>query len=178
MRGLIERLETPHPIGASLPAVYQEDEFSQRLTAAFDRVLAPVLCTLDNRAAYFDPSVAPTDFVAWLSTWVGIAVDENWPIGRQRALVAGAAELYRWRGTVRGVAAEVAVYTGAEPEIVETGGTTWSPTPGGTLPGRPGSELLVRVRVADPSSVDQRRVEAIVADAKPAHVPFRVEVTS
>jgi phage tail-like protein len=159
-----------------LPGLYQEDEFAQRLTSAFDEVLAPVLCTLDNRNAYFDPALAPDDFVRWLAQWVGVSLDENWPLDRQRALVSHASELYRGRGTVTGLASQVELYTGATPEIEENGGCSWSPTPNGSLPGRPIPGLVVRVRQRKRAPLDPKRIEAIVSDARPAHVPFRVEM--
>jgi phage tail-like protein len=176
MRGLIEGLESPHPLGQALPALYQEDEFTQRFTAALDEVLAPIFCTLDNLEAYFDPRLAPGDFVAWLAGWVGLTLDEHWPVDRQRALIAQAGELYRWRGTARGLAAHIALYTGTEPEVVDSGGCEWSATPGSTIPGTAEPRLTVRVRVPDPATVDQRRIEAIVAAAKPAHVLHEIEV--
>jgi phage tail-like protein len=176
MRGLIDGLESPHPLGHALPALFQDDGFTQHFTAGLDDVLAPVFCTLDNLDAYFDPTLAPADFIVWLAGWVGLNLDENWPVERQRALIAQAAELYRWRGTVRGLAAHVALYTGTEPEIVDNGGCAWSKTPGAPLPGTAEPRLTVRIRVPDPSSVDRRRIDAIVASAKPAHVLHEIEV--
>ena len=175
MRGLVD-VATPHPLGAALPGLYQDDGFAQRFVSALDEVLAPIFCTLDNLEAYFDPHLAPADFVAWLAEWVGLALDENWPLERQRALVAEAGELYRWRGTKRGLAAHVALYTGTEPEIVDTGGCEWSATPHAKLPGLPAPQVTIRVRVPDAASVDRNRIDAIVAAAKPAHVLHEIEV--
>ena len=176
MRGHVDDLDSPHPLGLALPGLYLEDDLLQRFTSAFDEVLAPVFCTLDNLAACFDPRLAPADFVAWLAGWVGLALDEHWPLQRQRALVAEAAELYRWRGTAKGLSAHVALYTGSEPEIVDSGGCRWSPTPDAPPPGSPGPHVTVRVRVADPSSIDRKRIDRIVGAAKPAHVAHEIEV--
>jgi phage tail-like protein len=176
MRGALSELESPHPLGWALPGLFHEDEFLQRFTSALDQVLAPILSTLDNLAAYFDPFLAPGDFVGWLAGWVGLELDENWPVSRQRTLVAGAAELHRWRGTVRGLAAHVALFTGCEPEIVDSGGCNWSSTPGADLPGTPERRVTVRIRAADAESVDRDRLERIVAAAKPAHVIHEIEV--
>ena len=44
VRGLVDGLASPHPIGALLPALYQEDEFAQRFTSGLDDVLAPAIC--------------------------------------------------------------------------------------------------------------------------------------
>lgn len=113
MRASIPGLISPHPLGATLPAMYVEDDFTQRLTAALDDVLAPILCTLDNLEHYLDPALAPADFVEWLATWVGATVDENWPDGRRRAAVAQASSLHRRRGTLKGLEAQLSLFTGA-----------------------------------------------------------------
>lgn len=176
MRGLIEGAMNPLPLADRLPSLLQDDGFVPRMTAGFDAVLAPVLLTLDNVEAYFDLSTAPPDYVRWLGDWVGVALDESWPQNRRRTLVARAADLYRWRGTVRGLAELVALYAGVEPEIEESGGATWSETPDGALPGADDPALVVRVRVRDPGAVDARLLDRIVRQAKPAHVPHAVEV--
>jgi phage tail-like protein len=176
VRGIIEELPNPHPIGVALPAVYQEDDFTQRFTSALDSVLAPLPSTLDNLVAYLDPKLTPTDFLEWLAGWVGVVLDENWPLERQRTFVAEAVELYRWRGTVKGVSALVALYAGVEPEIVDTGGVEWSPTPNGRVPGEPEPRFTIRLRVPDRSAVDVDRLDAIIRAAKPAHVLHQIEL--
>lgn len=180
MRGTIEELATPHPLGFLLPAMYHDNDIAQRFTGALDVVLAPVLATLDSSDAYVDPRLAPLDFVEWLADWVGVELDASWPEERQRALVARAADLFAWRGTVRGVAEAVAIYTGVVPEILETGATAWTgtPPPTGELPGSPAGQLVVRVRVAPGAaeSIDLGRLDRLVEAAKPAHIAHRVEV--
>jgi phage tail-like protein len=161
-----------------LPTVYFEDNFAQRLTAGLDEVIAPVFATLTNLSAYVDPKVAPVDFVEWLAGWVGLALDQTWPADRQRALIHQAADLYRLRGTAKGIAAHVALYLQIEPEIEETGGAAWSPVPNGPIPGDAVPSLKVRVRVADPASVNVQRLDAVVRTAKPAHVPHEIEVVA
>jgi phage tail-like protein len=175
-RGLVEDLDTPHPLWLMLPGLFQEDGFAGRLCGALDQVLAPVLSTLDCLDAYLDPDLTPVDFLDWLAGWVGIMLDQNWPESRRRALVGRAGELYRWQGTARGIAEHVALYTGVLPEISDSGGAAYSEAPDGPLPGRPMPEIVVRVRVADPGSIDLRHLEAIVVAAKPAHVAHQVEV--
>lgn len=176
MRGMIDGLDTRHPIGFQLPALYQDDDFGQRFTSALDVVLAPVFTTLDCIDAYVDPGVAPADFVGWLAEWVGIELDENWPLERQRRLVASAVQLYEWQGTARGLARLVEIYAGVTPEIEESGGTAWSASPDGDLPGTAEARVRITVRVPDPAAVDVQRLDRIVARAKPAHVVHEVEV--
>jgi phage tail-like protein len=176
MRGMVAGLVSPHPLGAALPALYQDDSFAQRLTGALDEVLAPVFASLDGLAAYLDPALAPDDFLEWLSGWVGVTLDETWPIERRRQLVTDAAQLYRSRGTVAGLSAQVAIYTGGEVLVEDNGGAAWSAKAGGAAPGTPTPQLRVRVTVDDPSSVSLARLDAVVATAKPAHVPHTIEV--
>ena len=177
-RAAVRSLVSPHPLGAFLPALYQEDEFAQRWTSGLDDVLAPIFSSLDNFEAYLDPGLAPADFLDWLATWMGLVADETWPVERRRAFVSSASELYRMRGTARGLAAHVQILSGGEVEIVEHGGSAWSAKNGADLPGSTGFDVTVRVRIADPSSVDAAKVDALVAAAKPAHLTHKVEVVS
>jgi len=176
VRAGLPGLPSPHPLGATLPVVYREDDFTQRLCAGLDEVLAPVLATLDSLPAYFDPATAPDDMLAWLATWMGIVVDGHQSPARQRRLVHSGAEILRWRGTVRGVREAVRGLFGSDPEILEPGGSGWSVTPASPLPAAPRTDLLVRLGVPDPGSFDVRRLDALVALVKPAHLEHRVEV--
>lgn len=175
-RGLVPGLVSPHPFGPSLPAVFQEDDFAQRFVSAFDEVLAPIFSVMDNQDAYLDPYLTPEDFLEWMSTWVGIELDETWPIERRRELVAKGVELYRWRGTVKGLADAVAIYAVEAPEIVESGGMVWSTSPGTKFPGKAKAEVTVRLRVKDPAAIDRTRLERLVAASVPAHIEAKVEV--
>lgn len=172
MRAVVDGLASPHPLVDALPGLLQEDEFSRRFVGALDGVLAPVVSCLDCIDAYLDPALAPPDFLEWLAGWLGLVLDANWPEERRRRLMAQASELYRWRGTVRGLAEQVAVYTGALPEVVEGGGVTWSATPGAALPGTGAQHVVVRVHGA----ADVAGLDAIVAAAKPAHLEHVIEV--
>ena len=150
MRGYVPGSATPHPLGPALPALYQDDDFAQRMLDGLDEVLAPVFSTLDNFDAYLDPYLTPDDFLAWLAGWVGIALDESWDEARRRTIVARAVELYRLRGTAAGLAGQVEIQTGGTVEIVENGATGWSVDPGGELPGSPEPLVVVRVTVPRP----------------------------
>ena len=176
MRGMVEGLESPHPIGALLPALYHEDDFTQALTAGLDLVLAPVFSTLDGLEAYVDPGTAPPDFLDWLASWVGIELDASWPEEGRRNLVANAIDLYAWQGTIRGLSRLIETYTGIVPEIEDSGGAAWSPAPEGDLPGDDSSTLTVRLRVPSDVALDTARLERLVTAAKPAHMVLQFEV--
>jgi phage tail-like protein len=175
-RGLVRTLVSPHPLGEALPALFQEDGFTQRFMSAFDTALAPIFATLDNFPAYLDPWLAPADFLEWLGSWFGLALDDGWSLERRRAVLTHAFEFYRMRGTARGLKAQVETLTGGTAEISDTGGVATSTTAGEALPGSPNFALMVRVVVDDPSSINATRLDALVAAAKPAHVTHKVQV--
>ncbi|MDQ6782990.1 MAG: phage tail protein [Actinomycetota bacterium] len=176
MRGLVDGLDSPRPIGADLPSLFQEDELCQRLTSAFDLALAPVFSTLDCFDSYLNPRMAPGDFVDWLASWVGVDIDETWTLERRRQLVEDAVALYRVRGTAVGLAAHIRLYTGATPEIDESGGCGWSESADSAFPGSSDPHVIVRLQVPDPSTINATTVNRIVADARPAHLPYGVEI--
>lgn len=179
MRGTVLDLDTPVPFGPMLPAVYQEDDFTMRFVRGLDEVLAPVPTTLDCIVEYFDPALTPPDFLEWLASWVGIEIDEAWATERRRAAVATAVEMYRMRGTVSGLRANVEVLSGGQVEITDSGGVAYSTKPMGDLPGQDSPRLAVRVTLPAPvENPDRmtRAIDSIVATAKPAHVVHRVEV--
>lgn len=160
-----------------LPGVLQDDEFLQRFVTAFDDAYAPVFATLDSLTCYFDPHLAPPDFLEFLATWVGVELDDSWDLDQRRAVIAGAALLHRRRGTSRGIQEALSVGLGATVDIQDTGGCSWSRTPGGQVPGTAAPQVAVRVRVPDPSTVDPRRIDALLEATKPAHVRHRYIVT-
>ncbi len=181
MRGTVAGLSSPHPLGGLMPAIFQDDNFTMRWTGALDEVLAPVPAVLDSIEAYFDPLLAPEDFLAWLAGWCGMTLDENWPLQRRRAVVAAAAELYRERGTPAGLRRHVELVTGGRVEVADSGSVTWSAAPGDPdvpdIPaGSAGPSVTVRVSVRDPAEVNVRALDALIGAIKPAHVMHRLEV--
>jgi phage tail-like protein len=176
MRGALDGLVTPAPVIEQMPAIFQEDEFTRRFTEAFDAVLAPVFATLDCLDAYLDPTLSPFDFLEWLAGWVGLAIDEDWPLTRQRTFVSEAVKVYRLRGTAAGLQAEVEIYTQGTVDVIESGGCIWSSTPQTAPPGSAPPSVYVRVAVPDPDRVSRAGLEAIVSAAKPAHVVHRIDL--
>ncbi|MEU3061551.1 phage tail protein [Streptomyces subrutilus] len=175
-RGAVAGLASPHPLGPALPAVYADDDLTQRFVTGLDAMLAPVFNVLDCLEAYFDPALAPADFVDWLADWVGAELDGREPLEVRRRAVATAAALHRRRGTRHGLAEAVRLCFGVLPEITESGGAAWSAKPLGPFPGAPRAALHVSVRLRAPGPADAHRLHAVVAAARPAHLPFTAEV--
>ena len=186
MRGIVGELTSAAPLALELPAVLQDDDFAQRFVSAFDVALAPIIATLDDLPAYVDPRLAPDDFVEWLAGWVGLDVGTEfaggWDLPTRREVVAGAVTGYRRDATAGGIRDAVQRVSGgatvSEVQVSESGGASWSATPGAALPGDSGASLHVRVVVeGQPDPVLQRRVERLVGAMKPAHVVATVEVS-
>lgn len=178
MRGSIDGLGSSAPIGMMLPAVFADDDLAQRFVAGLDEVLAPIHNVLDCLDTYFTPSLAPADFTRWLGDWVGAETDGVDGVPLLRAAVAAAARLHRIRGTRQGLAEAIRLAFGVEPEITESGGAAWNARPLGPVPGDRRPRLHVTVTLPDPSPADQHRLESLVAAARPAHMPYTVQVTA
>lgn len=102
-----------------LPAIYEQDDFMGRFLMLFESFRAPIDAQIAQIWHYFDPSLTPDAFLPWLASWVDLTLDERWPLERRRALLANAMSLFRQRGTRRGLARYLELYTGGQVEIVE-----------------------------------------------------------
>ncbi len=116
-----------------LPAIYRQDPASPgdpligRFLAPFEEVFGGVEDLLAEIDRYFAPGTTDAftdadlgpDFLPWLATWVSLVLDPEWDEAKRRRLIDEAVELYRWRGTVRGLKRYLAIYTGVEPQIRE-----------------------------------------------------------
>lgn len=147
-----------------LPAIYQDCEFLGRFLRIFEDLLTPVEDVLDQIACYFDPGLTPQDFLPWLALWIDLALDENWPEAQRRKLIRDGANLYRWRGTRKGLEAYLRLYVGenANVKIHED----ISPDKGSEF------HFTVSLQVEDPSWVEEARVHAIIEAEKPAHTTY------
>ena len=162
-----------------LPGALQEDKFLVEFVEALDTVFAPVHLVLDCLDAYFDPRLAPQDFLEWLANWVAVTLDETWSEERRRELVRRAIPLYRTRGTLNGLREQVRIYAGIDPELSDSGGVSYSSSHGGAeLPGSPCPSLSVKLDVPAGSHVNVERLTGIAKAAAPAHVAVKVELVA
>jgi phage tail-like protein len=164
---------SPFPLGAMLPGVFQADPFTQMFCSALDRVVAPVVATLDSMPAYLDPATAPPDMLAWLGSWVGLALEGDWPDDRRRVLVAAAAGLHARRGTRAAIEDAVRLATGLPPRLEESGGTSVALDPRARVPGEDEPFLVVVVPEAA-GGIDETALRGLVALLVPAHVPWEL----
>lgn len=95
-----------------LPAVYREVDFIGRLMKIFEESFEPAVNTLQTMWAYLDPMTAPEALLPFLAQWVGWQNESAWSVEQQRSLIKRAMEIYRWRGTRRGLQFYLHIYTG------------------------------------------------------------------
>lgn len=94
----------PHSLYLNfLPAIYREVDFIGRFLKIFEQSFEPCVHTLDNLWAYLDPLTAPTALLPFLAQWVAWQTTPQISWERQRHLIKSAMEIYRWRGTKRGL---------------------------------------------------------------------------
>jgi phage tail-like protein len=166
-----------------LPAPYQLDPFVGRFLLIFESILGPIEQTIDTLASYFDPRLAPPELLPWLASWVGVELDEHWPLERRRQLIVWAARLYGLRGTRRGLREHLRLYTGRTPLIVENfDGLRLGQDAVLGLSTQVGSDspranaLHVTVFADASDALDERIVRQIIELEKPAHVAYTLEI--
>lgn len=108
-----------------LPNLYREADRDQSLTKSsteidligrflkiFEQAFEPAVHNLDAMWANLDPLTAPEAMLPFLAHWVGWNIEPGWELAPQRRLIRQAIELYRWRGTRRGLRLYLHAYTG------------------------------------------------------------------
>ena len=129
----------------NLPAIYRRSDAVGRnlvrdVCFLFEHMFDSVEVNLNDGWRFYDPHVTPTEFLTWLSGWTAFSLDLDWPEAQKRALIKRAVDLYRIRGTKRGIALFLRLFTGHEPDIEEN---TW-PFKGFRVEGE-GAEIGARV---------------------------------
>jgi phage tail-like protein len=111
----------------NLPAIYRRSDAVGRnlvrdMCFLFEHMFDSVEVNLTDGWRFYDPHVAPIEFLDWLANWSAFTLDLDWPEPQKRALIKRAVDLYRIRGTRRGLSLFLKLFTGHEPDIEEN---TW-----------------------------------------------------
>lgn len=94
-----------------LPEIYHQSDFINRLLMIFEQGYDPSVQTLANLWAYLDPLTAPKALLPFLAKWVAWENNPRWDLKKQRCLIKNAVELYRWRGSKRGLRLYIHLFT-------------------------------------------------------------------
>lgn len=176
-----------------LPELYREVDFVGRLLKVFELAFEPDVQTLNGLWAYLNPRLAPQGLLPFLAHWVGWQISPDLSLNQQRDLIARALEIYRWRGTRRGLRLSLHLATGLplEPEsgtapaiaIQETfgaglvlGETRFGPEAvmGGTKP----FHFTVTLRQPPGLDLDETLVRKTIEQEKPAFCTYDLVILS
>lgn len=117
---------------AYLPAIFQQrtaagqEPYLGQFLLPFENTFQTFDDALSDLERYFTPALTEADaFLPWLATWIALLVDEEWDEDQRRRLLSEAVELYRWRGTTRGLRRYLEIYTGLKSENIVIHEARW-----------------------------------------------------
>jgi phage tail-like protein len=118
------RLEYDWPTyDAYLPAIYRNPgkcgDFLPRLLALFQSFHTGIEYEIDTLAALFDPKAARPSFLPWLAGCLGLDLEQNWSVAKQREILARIFEYYGKRGTAEGLREALRLFAGIDAQIDE-----------------------------------------------------------
>ncbi len=124
-RDRISLLVATEGYGRHLPAIYTRGvqresggpgsldvDFLRRFLLVFQTLNHETVSKVSSRSQIVDPVRSDPKFLPWLASWLGFALDERIPVTRRRIFLRRAVELFRWRGTARGLTEMVKTLTG------------------------------------------------------------------
>ena len=82
-----------------LPSAYRatgpgtDSDFLRNFLWIFQHITDSLNRTIDRVHRQFSPFSADESFLPWLAQWVGVSLDQDWPVEKKRAMVRAAAEL-------------------------------------------------------------------------------------
>jgi len=172
-----------------LPGIYQDaDEENADFLQRFLLISAHLTSGIEERLEYlhefFDPGLTPAAFLPWLASWLAMPLLEGWDEEKRREIIQRVPELYRLRGTARGLELALRLFADVKAKIHEG---EW-PYPGMVI-GRSstiGKDTVLSPPVfvsqcftvelpdkkAEISRERLRTVQALVETEKPAHAHY------
>jgi len=130
-RGMLVNSDTPLELHISksswvrfLPQIYQvtsagEDDLLLNYLWIFQQIHESVTDRVDNMHKLFRPLEVEASFLPWLSSWIALHLEDDWPEEVKRRWLRHAPALYNIRGTKRALEELLEIYTGARPIIHE-----------------------------------------------------------
>ncbi len=180
-----------------LPAVFERDPFMSRFVMLFESFWSPIEAQNANIWDYFDPYLMPVSMLEWLAERLDLVMGDDWPEDAQRRMLASAVQLYRRRGTRRGMQELLELYTGGTVVITERRannlrlgstarlgqgvalGSRNQPHTFGVqvrLPPIDAGRLPPESSVAHERERRRERIRALLELEKPAHVTYTLDI--
>ena len=118
------RVEYPaHDLLRRLPQIYSRDKAAADFLRRYLSIMEGAMREIDLRAVYrhvlLNPDAAPQEALSWLAGFIGLALDDRWPLEARRTLIRNGVRLFRFRGTVPGLKQFIEIYLGRAIEIIE-----------------------------------------------------------
>lgn len=105
-----------------LPAFWRsgpESDRNERFLALFEGVLTQIDERIETLPVLFDPTATDASVLSWLSSFVGLSLDQSLPETAKRKLLERATALFRARGTVSAIEEMVEIVSGSPSIVVE-----------------------------------------------------------
>jgi phage tail-like protein len=157
-----------------LPDIYHARKLTRDLLRIYEDIWAPLEQQLDCLPAYFDPRLAPAEFLPWLGTWVDLVLDANIAEKRQRELLGKAVWLYQRRGTALALREHLRISLDINLDT----------NPKAIMISNMPDEYKFHVTITPPraSTSDERaqlkeRAHRIIQAEKPAHTTYILEIS-
>jgi phage tail-like protein len=130
---LVRRIRIDFPRSTSLeflPSVYREnpraEDFTERFLSLFDAAIADLDRAIDLYPALLDIQGTPDEVLPWLGSFLDLVFESGWTPAKRRSVLRELPRLYKWRGTVAGLARAIKVIFEVEPAIQELAyGRSW-----------------------------------------------------
>jgi len=99
-----------------LPGIYQEDaqskELMQRYLSVYQTIMEGIEEKIESSHLLIDPQTTPgSEFLNWLTLWLGLKREENWSDAKWRELLSKAVYFFKRRGTREGLSELIELYT-------------------------------------------------------------------
>ena len=179
-----------------LPEIYAGNNFLGRFMMLFESFWKPVEKQVSGSDVYYDPKMAPVEFLPWLASWTGVPFDENLPEERQRILLNSAFSIYQRFGTRQSMIDYLTIYTGGVVDVYEHRAQNFKLNrefqlgPAIAL-GRTNQPHTFTVSIVverdkvlrllgsntiNPEIQYRRKIETVINAQKPAHTAFNLEL--
>ncbi|MCA9562484.1 MAG: PASTA domain-containing protein, partial [Myxococcales bacterium] len=177
-----------------LPAIFRRQavgggNFVENFLWIFQHIFYSIESKIDRMDTYFDVFETPEEFLPWLASWVAFTLDGDWDESQRRLFLKKAVDLYRIRGTVKGIRTMLEMYTGVEAKIIENAwpldgfqigvASTIGPDSAIVPPINRAHCFIVEVPLDPEDLADDEiiKIHQIIEQEKPAHTSYYLRFT-